>query len=73
MEKIAQFLQEIVCPSCAQQGHATWESSDHAGGLRRLATLSDGFSMAAALVGHDPVITCRKCGTVQIEQPSVGA
>ncbi|MES2471560.1 MAG: hypothetical protein V4601_01840 [Pseudomonadota bacterium] len=73
MEKASQFLQEIVCPSCAHQGHATWESSDAAGGLRNLATLSDGFQRWTPQDGFDPVITCRNCGTAQPEQPDVGA
>jgi hypothetical protein len=73
MEKPAQFMEEIVCPSCSQQGHATWESATVAGGLRHLATLSDGFKMWPEREGEDPKITCKQCGTTQPEQKSVGA
>lgn len=73
MEKPAQFMQEIVCPSCARQGHATWEASDRPGGLRHLATLSDGFQISPAQVGLEPVISCKSCGTTQPDQRDIGA
>jgi len=72
MEKASQFMEELVCPSCAQQGHATWESSTKEGGLRHLATLSDGFEMWPERKGEDPKITCKQCGTAQPEQKAVG-
>jgi hypothetical protein len=73
MEKPSQFMQEIVCPSCSSQGHATWEASDTMGGLRRLATVSDGFQVWPAQAGLDPVIGCKNCGTMQRDQKEVGA
>jgi hypothetical protein len=73
MEAPAQFMQEIRCPSCPQQGHATWEARDKAGGLRNLASLSSGFRSAPAQPGLDPVITCNSCNTVQPGQKNVGA
>ena len=73
MEKPAQFMQEITCPSCTQQGHATWEGSDGHGGLRHLASLSDGFKMRPPRPGMDPKITCKNCGTTQPQEKSVGA
>jgi DNA-directed RNA polymerase subunit RPC12/RpoP len=73
MEQPSQYMQEIVCPSCSSQGHATWEASDKAGGLRHLATVSDGFQVWPATDGHDPVIGCKKCGTRQRDQKDVGA
>jgi hypothetical protein len=73
MEKPAQFLEEIICPTCEQQGHATWESATRDGGLRHLASLSDGFKMWPAREGEDPKLTCKQCGTTQPEQKSVGA
>ena len=73
MEKPEQYLQEIRCPKCPQQGHATWEASDEKGGLRILASLSDGFHSMAPEPGLDPAIICNRCGAVQREQRSVGA
>jgi hypothetical protein len=73
MEKPAQFMEEIVCPTCQQQGHATWEAATGTGGLRTLATLSDGFRMEQAGAGEEPKITCQQCGTTQADQKSVGA
>ncbi len=73
MEKPAQFMEEIVCPHCERQGHAIWESSTEANGLRRLASLSDGFQMWPAEAGEDPKITCRLCGAIQPGHKSVGA
>lgn len=73
MEKPAQFMQEIVCPSCASQGHATWEASDKPGGLRNLATLSDGFEMSPLQDGKEPDIICKNCGATQPEQKDIGA
>jgi hypothetical protein len=69
MEKPAQFMQEIVCPTCTREGHATWEASDVPGGLRHLASLSDGFKMWPERQGEDPKITC----TTQPDEKSVGA
>jgi predicted nucleic-acid-binding Zn-ribbon protein len=73
MEKEAQFLQEIVCPKCGNQGHATWQSSERIGDLRHLATLSDSFKRWKPQAGFDPVITCIPCGAIQAEQKDVGA
>jgi uncharacterized protein YbaR (Trm112 family) len=73
MENPAQFMEEIVCPTCQQQGHATWESATRQGGLRHLATLSDGFRMEQAGPGEEPKITCQQCGATQPVQKSVGA
>ena len=71
MEKSNQYMQEIRCPQCAQQGHATWEASDAPGGLRRLATLSEGFR-SEEQPGLEPLITCAACGAEQDYQKSVG-
>lgn len=73
MEKPVQFMQEIVCPSCEQQGHATWESATREGGLRHLASLSAGFQMWPQRQGEDPKITCKRCGTTQPDQKGAGA
>lgn len=73
MEKPEQYLQEIRCPECPQQGHATWEASTEKGGLRILASLSDGFHSLAPEPGLDPVIICNRCGGVQPDQGAVGA
>ena len=73
MEKPEQYLQEIRCPKCPQQGHATWEASNSVGGLRHLASLSDGFHSLAPEAGLDPAIICNRCGAVQAAQKSAGA
>jgi transposase len=73
MEVEPQFMEELVCPSCGHEGHATWNSPDIKGGLRNLATLSDGFKMWPPREGADPLITCKTCGTPQPDQKSVGA
>ncbi|MDB5736238.1 MAG: hypothetical protein JWP16_1094 [Alphaproteobacteria bacterium] len=73
VEAPKQFLQEIRCSGCENQGHATWESSDPAGGLRKLASLSDGFQALPAQEGHEPAITCNRCGKIQQEQMDIGA
>ena len=72
MEKPAQFMEEIICPACEQQGHATWESAPVAGKLRHLASLSEGFKLWPPGGGEDPKITCNQCGTTQPEQNSAG-
>jgi len=72
MEKAEQFLQEIRCPKCPQQGHAIWEARTEAGGLRHLVSLSDGFHSLAPEAGLDPAIICNSCGATQISQRSVG-
>jgi ribosomal protein S27E len=72
LEAPRQFLQEIRCGGCENQGHATWESSDAVGGLRTLASLSDGFQAWPAQEGHEPVITCNRCGKIQQEQTDIG-
>jgi hypothetical protein len=73
MEKPAQFMEEIVCPTCEQQGHASWEAATREGGLRNLATLSDGFRMEQSGLGEEPKINCQQCGATQRVQKSVGA
>jgi hypothetical protein len=73
MEKPEQFMQEIRCPKCPQQGHATWEASTDRGGLRRLASLSDGFHSLAPEAGLDPAIVCNRCSAIQPSQKAVGA
>jgi protein-arginine kinase activator protein McsA len=73
MEAPAQFMEEIVCPTCGQEDHATWESPPEGASLRHLATLSDGFKMWPAREGEDPKLTCKQCGTTQPDQKSVGA
>jgi hypothetical protein len=73
LEPPKQFMQEIRCTNCENQGHATWESSDPLGGLRRLASLSDGFQASPAQDGSEPAISCNRCGRVQEEQKDVGA
>ena len=73
MEKPAQYMQEIVCPKCAQQGHATWRAASEKGELRELATLSDGFKTEQAPRGEDPKIICKNCGHMQANEKSVGA
>jgi hypothetical protein len=73
MEKPEQFLQEIRCPKCPQQEHATWEASKEKGGLRHLASLSDGFHSLPAEPALDPAIICNTCGAIQGSQRSVGA
>jgi hypothetical protein len=72
MKRPEQFLQEIHCPQCPQQGHATWEASTVAGGLRHLASLSDGFHSLALEAGLDPAIICNNCGAAQMSERSVG-
>jgi hypothetical protein len=72
MEKPAQFLQEIRCPKCPQQGHATWEASIEKGGLRHLASLSEGFHSLRAEPELDPAIICNRCGAIQVDQRAVG-
>jgi ribosomal protein L37E len=65
MEKQSQFMQEIRCPTCGKQGHATWATSGADGELRHLASLSEGFESLSAANATKAAITCQACGTPQ--------
>jgi hypothetical protein len=65
MEMTSQFMQEIRCPTCGKQGHATWEASGPDGKLRRLASLSEGFESMPPAPGAGAAITCQNCGNPQ--------
>jgi hypothetical protein len=66
---MAQFIEEFVCNTCLQTGHATWEGEAQT--QRMIVEMSDGFDFRpneekpGALI-----IVCGQCGATQPEQLS---